>query len=165
MIQKFLAYPSLVIFAPIGAVIIDAQAGLIFLLLLIIIDLYYGIKKAFVKKVIPFSIKNKEFWRTVRSRGIRRTWIKATEYAVGIIATTFCQALFFPTFTIGVLGKEFNILLFVIMSACLIEMYSIFENINTINPDNGLNKIAVFVKKYFNSYIVDVLSKIKNGNK
>jgi len=163
MFEKIIAHPLIALLAPVGAVLFSVQAALIFLAMLIIVDLYYGIRKSFKEKELPFNPFKRSFWKNITSQGLRQSWKKATEYGLGIVVTAFCQALFFPTFTITVLGGTFTILLFVIMCACLIEIYSIFENINTINPDNGINRIAKFIKKYFKAYVTDIISKIRNG--
>lgn len=163
MIDKILTHPTVLLLAPVGAVLLSVQTALIFLLLLIIIDLFYGIKKSFIQKNESFNPFKRVFWKIVNSKGLRSTWKKATEYALGVILTAFCQALFFPTFTITILGGTFTIVLFVIMVACLIEIYSIFENLNEINPNNVINKIVNFIKKYFKVYVTDILEKIKKG--
>jgi len=163
MIEKLLAHPLITLLAPITAVLFSIKTALIFLLFLIIVDLYYGIRKSFKKENISFNPLKRVFWKTVNSKGLRCTWRKSTEYGLGIIVTAFFQALFFPTFTITILGGSFTILLFVIMAACLIEIYSIFENLNEINPDNGINRIFQFIQKYFKSYVLEVINRIKGG--
>lgn len=162
MIEKVAANPSILLFAPVVAVLYTVQAALIFLLGLIILDLITGVMKAFNPnvRINPFK---RIFWQTINSGGLRSTWKKSTEYGLGIVVTAFCQALFFPTFTISILGGTFTILLFVVMAACLIEIYSIFENINELNPDNAIQKIIRFIQKYFKTYVTDILTKLKSG--
>lgn len=163
MIEKILAHPTILLFAPVTAVLLSVQMALIFLLGLIVVDLYYGIKKTFKVNNVPFNPFKRIFWKTVNSTGLRQTWKKSTEYGLGVIVTAFCQALFFPEFVITVLGGSFTILLFVIMTACMVEIYSIFENINEINPNNGIQRVSKFIQKYFKTYVTDIFNKIKSG--
>jgi hypothetical protein len=163
MVEKISSNPNIIIIAPVIAVLATVQASLVFLLGLIVVDLITGIMKAFKAKEIKLNPFNRVFWQTINSEGLRSTWKKSTEYGLGIIVTAFCQALFFPTFTISILGGSFSILLFVVMAACLIEIYSIFENINKINPDNAIQKIIRFIQKYFKAYVTDILTKLKSG--
>lgn len=162
-IKTLLAHPSLIIFAPVTAVLFNVRVALLFLFFLILTDLFYGIKKSFKKKELSFNIFKRHFWKVINSEGLRMTWRKATEYGLGIIVAAFVEGIFFPNFTINLLGSEFSILLFVIAVACIIEIYSIFENLNEINTENGINKIINFIKKYFKAYVSDVLNKIKSG--
>lgn len=163
MLEKILTHPQMLVLAPIGAALLNVQLALIFLLGLILLDLYYGIRKSFKTENIPFNPLKRAFWQTVKSDGLRRSWKKSTEYGIGILVTAGFQAIFFSTFTITLLGGSFTILLFIIMVACLIEIYSIFENINKINPDNGLQRIVRFIRKYFKAYVTDVISRINSG--
>lgn len=163
MLEKILAHPQILALAPIGAALLSVQLALIFLLGLILLDLYYGIRKTFKTENIPFNPRKRIFWQTVRSDGLRRSWKKAIEYGVGILVTACFQAIFFPAFTVTILGGTFTILLFVILVACLIEAYSIFENINKINPDNGIQRIIRFINTNFKVYVADVINKIKTG--
>lgn len=163
MLEKILAHPKLLVLAPVGAALLNVQLALVFLLGLILLDLFYGIRKTFKDEEIPFNPTKRVFWQTLKSDGLRRSWKKATEYGVGILVTACFQAIFFPAFTVTILGGTFTILLFVILVACLIEAYSIFENINKINPDNGIQRIIRFINRYFKVYVTDVINKIKTG--
>lgn len=158
MSEKILAHPQILVLAPVGAALLNVQLALIFLLGLILLDLYFGIRKTLKEENVPYNPLKRVFWQAIKSKGLRRTWKKATEYGIGILVTACFQAIFFPAFTIAILGGTFTILLFIILVACLIEAYSIFESINQINPDNGLQRIV----KFINTHFKDVINKINS---
>lgn len=152
-LRILLERPEFLVFAPILGVLFSVKLALVFLAGLILLDLYWGIKKTFSLKRIkcnPFTII---FWKTVKSSGLRRSWRKATEYGSGILITTFFQAAFFPDLQFKIAELEFDLITTVVMLACIIEVYSIFENINAIREENRwkplLEKIKFLIKENF----------------
>lgn len=161
MIKSIIKSPIIVILAPITATLFTAKLALVVLFFLILIDLYYGLKKSFKKEELKFNPFKRHFWKTIKSKGLRGTWVKGTQYGTGIIITAMIQATFFPKIAIGIGGITFTPLLFIIMVACLIEAYSILENINEIWPNNRLNKVIEFIKS---NKIKEIINIFK-GNK
>lgn len=157
MLNKIWAKPFFVLITPIGTALFSIQLALLFLLLLLLIDLYYGIKKTFYLKNILFNPTKRIFWQTIKSSGIRKSWRKASQYGLGIIISVFFQVLFFPGFSFNVFGGVFDIITFITMIACSIEIYSIFENINVINKDNRWKKIWQIINKNF----IDIIKNKK----
>ena len=157
ILEKIFSKPFFIMIAPIGAALFNIQLALIFLSFLLLIDLYYGIKKSFKTKGIDFDPRKRIFYKTIKSKGLRSSWLKASQYGLGIVISTFFQVLFFPNFEISIFGGTFDIITFIIMIACSIEIYSIFENMNVIYEDNRISKVWSVINKNF----LDIIKKKK----
>lgn len=159
MFEVIAKNPIILLLAPVGAVLFSVQLALVVLLILILIDLYYGIRKSFKKKGKSFQPLKRHFWKIITSKGLRKSWVKSTQYGTGILVTSMLQAVFFPTFIISIFGASFTPLLFIIMVACLIESYSIVENLNEVFPNNKLNQMIDWIKSGKVKEIITIFKK------
>lgn len=135
---------------------------LIGLSILIFLDLITGIVKNLQKKSIAPNLIKKSFWKAIRSYLIRKTWKKAYEYGIGIIVIIVFETLIFGTTSISIMEKSFTMSELAVVIPAIIEIWSIFENIESISKNNVLKKIIIFLpaplKKLFKK-----AEKIKEG--
>jgi len=127
---------------PILTVITNSQQALIGLLILIIIDLITGAYKSLKKKKIQANPLKLRFWKSITSQGFRVTWKKSYEYGIGILILAIMEALFFPGIKFHIFQLSWSFAQIGIALACLIEVYSIFENIEEVTGNNPLKKIT-----------------------
>lgn len=139
--------------SPILSLIMDIKSILISLLIIIFIDMITGIRKSFyINKIStnPFKIK---FWRSLNSSGIRSTWRKTYEYGIGIIVFTLLDKYVLHIGDFEFLNNKRNIVEITIAVACVIEVYSIFENMEAVSGNNLLKRLIGLlperVKKLF----------------
>lgn len=138
---------------PIISILASMKVILLGLWLLIFIDLLTGIRKSQFKKNISHNPLKLEFWKSVKSYMLRRTWQKTYEYSLGIITIIILESLVLGSTTIEIMNKEFTISeLSAIVPAC-VEVWSIFENFEAVSGNNILKKSK--------AYILDKLLKSK----
>ncbi len=153
--------------APITALLVDVDKGLIGLGLIILLDLLTAIRanlhKRNVKfkpfnpqffsdlKVFRFKIFNNNFWRNIKSNGFRQTWKKSYEYIIGIVSIHIVQntVLMIPAITI--FERSMSLTDIAINVAILIELYSIFENMEKVSGRNLLKILIEFLKSSFSN--------------
>lgn len=131
----------LLTFTPILTVLLNAQAMLLGLALLVFIDLWTGVRKSLHAKGVSFNILKKEFWQVVSSKGMRDTWRKTYEYGIGIIVFAVFESLVFKVEPIQLLNQTMSITEIAIVTASVVEVYSIFENMEAVSGKNILKKI------------------------
>lgn len=127
---------------------------LIGLSFLIILDLITGIVKGLQEKGIVPNITKKTFWKSIKSYLLRKTWKKAYEYGLGIIVVSVFETLIFGTTSISIMEKTFTISELAVIIPAIIEVWSIYENIESVSKNNVLKKIIAFLpvslRKFFN---------------
>lgn len=139
--SKFLGIKMfLLTLTPFITVIVESKMALIGLGLIIFIDLLTGMRKSLYLKGIKLNPFKENFWRCISSKGMRDTWRKTYEYGIGIIVLLLLQVFFLGDTTVEVLSKSFSPAELGIMVAAVIEIWSIFENIETITGGNPLKK-------------------------
>lgn len=144
----------LLILSPIISILVSMKALLLGLWLLIFIDLLTGIRKNLHQKNIKFNLFKLDFWKSIKSYLLRKTWQKTYEYALGIITVIVLESLILGQTKIEIMDKVFTISeLSIIVPAC-VEVWSIFENFEAVSGNNILKK----AKKY----LMDKIFK-KNG--
>ena len=144
---------SLLILTPILTILMNTRSMLIGLAIIILFDLITGIRKGLHKEKLSFNPLKKYFWQKLHSRGMRLTWRKTYEYGIGILV--------FATFESMVLGLnpivvgEFKMSLteVAVAFASIIEIYSIFENMEAVSGRNMLKKLAVLLPGPFRKLI------------
>lgn len=130
--------------SPIVTLLLSMKAILIGLSILIILDLITGIVKSLKEKGIEPSIFKKLFWKSIKSYLLRKTWKKAYEYGLGIIVVVVFETLIFGTTSISIMEKSFTISELAVIIPAIIEIWSIFENIESVSKNNVLKKLFVF---------------------
>lgn len=147
-ISKYL----LLLISPILIIILSMQTILLALVIIIFIDLLTGIRKAHHKSNIKFRPWKKEFWKVVKSKALRSTWRKATEYGVGVIVFTLLDALVFKSSPLVEMGYNYSLSELAAIIACLVEVYSIYENMEAVSGNNPLKKILSFLPLKFKTF-------------
>lgn len=132
----------LLVLSPILTMILDIHQLLISLAILVTIDLITGIIKTIKLKKIKINLLNKSFWMAVNSSGFRKTWIKAYQYCIGMIAFIILDSMILngKDIMIPVIGKH-SLAQIAGIYLCLTEFWSIFENMESISGNNPLKKI------------------------
>ena len=131
----------------------DIKYSILALFILIFIDLLTGIRKYHFKRKIKLNLFKRVFWYTIKSYLLRQTWKKSYEYIFGILAV-FCFEMFiFGKSEIEILGKNYSFTKWIIVLASIVEIWSIFENLEKVSGNNLLKKCLSFfpekIKKIF----------------
>ena len=120
---------------------------LLALLIIIFIDMITGIRKAHYAEGVKFRPFKKDFWKVISSKELRKTWRKTTEYVIGILAFTILDGMVLGTSSIELIGKSYSISELAVTVACLVEVYSIYENMEAVSGDNLFKKIINILPK------------------
>lgn len=129
--------PIVTLVAPVIAVILELKLAILLLAILVTIDFIYGVKKYCKEEGVSLNLTQPKTWKALKSKGFRNTYNKVSEYGLGILIAAFFQALWFPIFQplsyIGVVGGITNV---VVLVACLVESWSIVENMLVVKPNS-----------------------------
>tara|TARA_R110000737_G_scaffold136991_1_gene167852 strand:+ start:1024 stop:1545 length:522 start_codon:yes stop_codon:yes gene_type:complete len=127
---------------PILTVLLNTQSMLIGLALIIFIDLLTGIRKSHYKEGIKFTPFTMKFWNVIKSKHLRSTWRKTYEYGMGIVVFAVFESMVLKldSFTIGT--AVFTLTELAVITAVLVEMYSIFENMEAVSGNNLLKRLS-----------------------
>ena len=136
---------------PILIMILNMKTVLLALLIIIIIDLLTGIRKAHYTERVLFRPLKKNFWKVIKSKELRKTWRKAIEYVTGIIVFTILDTMVLGISSIEMLGNKYSLAELAIIVACLVEAYSVYENMEAVSGNNLFKKILEFLPKTFKS--------------
>lgn len=78
----------------------------------------------------------------IQSTQLRKSWRKGYEYGIGILVIATLRALIFGKETlITIFSKEFSLIELSIIIPSIIEVWSIFENIEAVSGSNPLKKL------------------------
>lgn len=129
-------------------VLINMKAALLGLFILITIDLITGIAKSLKEHNRSYNPLKLDFWKSIKSYLLRKTWRKAYEYGIGILVVVIFETLVFGGGTaIMLMSKSFTFSELAIVLPALIEVWSIFENLEAITKNNVLKKLATFLPR------------------
>lgn len=135
----------LIALSPIITLIISMKAALIGLSILILLDLISGIYKTQHEWGIipnPFSIL---FWKSIKSYLLRNTWRKAYEYGMGIIVVVIFESLVLGQSSVSLLNKNFSLSELAVIIPSIIEVWSIFENLEAVSKNNFLKRLITLL--------------------
>lgn len=139
--------------SPLLTIVMDMKSILTALFVIILIDMITGISKSFHVNKISSNPFKKEFWRNLKSSGLRSTWRKTYEYGIGIIVFIILDHYVLHVGKFEFINQKRNIVELAISVACVIEVYSIFENMEAISGNNLLKRLIALlpekVKKVF----------------
>ena len=110
-----------------------------------------GIRKAHYTERVTFRPHKKEFWKVIKSKELRKTWRKTMEYAIGITAFTILDTMVLGTTSIQMLGHNYSVAELAVTIACLVEVYSVYENMEAVSGNNLFKKILQFLPRAFKS--------------
>lgn len=137
----------LLILTPIFTVLLSIQSILLGLLFFIFLDLITGLRKSLYIKGTTFNPFKISFWKTLTSSGMRETWRKGYEYGIGIIVFAVMESIVFKIGPIEAFNRKFSLTELAVVIACVIEIWSIFENMEAVSGNNLLKKVLHFVPK------------------
>lgn len=137
----------LILLSPAIALLLSMKAALIGLLILIIADLITGIIKTTRAWDVPLNMRKAIFWKGIKSYLLRNTWRKSYEYGMGIIVVAIFESLIFTNITIQMYGKIFKLTELAVVVAAVIEIWSIFENLETSTGSNILKRSVHLLPK------------------
>lgn len=145
-----IAKQLLLFIAPILSVLLSMKQALLGLLILIIIDLITGIRRNQREEKISFNPHKLHFWKAIKSYLLRKTWRKAYEYGLGIIVVVIFETLILGSTNIEIMGgKVFTISELSVLVPSVIELWSIFENIESSTGNNFLKKLNLLLSGKF----------------
>lgn len=121
--------------------LLNMREILLALAIIIIVDMLTGIRKSLFLKKVKSSILKKEFWHAINSSGLRATWRKTYEYAIGIIVFIVLDSLVLKSSSIMMMGAEYTLSEIAVAAACIVEIYSIYENMEAVSGRNMLKKV------------------------
>lgn len=111
------------------------------LALIILVDLITGIKKRLHQENTKVTVFNKRFWQILSSSGMRATWKKAYEYGVGIIVISVIEGYILKGQGITLGEAKYGITEIAVGIASIIELYSVFENMEAVTGRNLLKRM------------------------
>jgi len=128
------------------SVLINMKIALLGLSTLIIIDLITGIAKSLYENDISCNPLKADFWKSIKSYMLRKTWKKAYEYGIGIIVVVIFETLVFGGNTsIMLMSKKFTLSELAVVIPSIVEVWSIFENIEVVTKNNFFKKLSAFL--------------------
>lgn len=130
------------VLCPLLATLLNMKDVLIGLSFIILLDMFTGIRKSLHEKGIKFDLRKMEFWRSVKSSGIRNTWRKTYEYVIGILAFVALDGFVLKISSFEILGCEYSISEVSVITAVVIEIYSVFENMEAVSGNNPLKRVV-----------------------
>tara|TARA_R110000772_G_scaffold62137_1_gene139625 strand:+ start:35751 stop:36344 length:594 start_codon:yes stop_codon:yes gene_type:complete len=126
---------------PILTVLLNLKPMLLGLAMLILLDLLTGIRKSLHLKKLKFNPFKKYFWQTMHSKGMRDTWRKTYEYGIGIITFIIFETMILKISPIALGNAVFTLSELAVVAATLVEIYSVFENMEAVSGRNMLKKV------------------------
>lgn len=152
--------PLVILLAPVISILVSLKLSLLLLTILITLDFIYGVKKYCKKNDVELRLFKISTWKTIQSQGLRATFNKVTEYGIGILVVAFFQALWFPNYQpLSYIGIEGGLTTVTVLVACLVEAWSLVENMLVIRPQSAfLAKIKGLLETVNNK----IKSKITN---
>lgn len=139
----------LLLISPIISILVSMKIILLGLLILVFIDLLTGIRKNLHQNNIKISFLKKDFWCSIKSYLLRKTWKKTYEYLFGIMTIVVLENLILGETTIEVMDKVFTISELSAVIPALIEVWSIYENMEAVSGNNVLKKAKKYLIKKF----------------
>jgi len=127
--------------SPILIMILSMRTILFALLIIIFVDLLTGIRKAHYIEGVTFRPHKKEFWKVIKSKELRKTWRKTIEYAIGVIIFVILETMVLGESSVQLLGNKYSIAELAVTIACLVETYSVYENMEAVSGNNLMKKI------------------------
>lgn len=132
---------ALLLASPFITLLISMKLVILGLWLLILIDLVTGIRKNLHIQAVQFNLFKSEFWKSIKSYLLRRTWRKTYEYGIGIIVIAILESMVIGVTPITFMSKTFTITELSAVVPAIVEIWSIFENLEAVSGRNLLKRI------------------------
>ena len=142
----------LLLLAPLISILLGMKTLLFGLAILITIDLFTGIVRSFRIKEIPFKPFKRKTWLVIKSGLIRLTLKKSYEYGLLLIVVAVIESFILGLTPIMLVGKAFTLTELAIIIPSGIEVWSIFENIES--------QVGRNIFKSFITFLPEPLQKI-----
>ena len=143
----------LLLITPLITIILSMKVALVGLLILILLDLLTGIRKNNYLNKVKFNIFKEQFWVSIKSYLLRKTWRKSYEYGLGIIVIMVFESLIFGVTTISLFSQTFTLSELIIVIPAFIEVWSIFENLEAVSGRNILKRIKFLLPEKVRKFI------------
>ena len=128
--------------------LLSMKIALTGLLTLIMLDLLTGIAKSMYVNKRTINPLKRDFWTSIKSYMLRKTWKKAYEYGIGILVVVVFESLVFGgSASIEFMSKSFSLAELSVLIPALVEVWSIFENMEVITETNFLKRMLQFLPK------------------
>lgn len=137
----------LLFLSPVISIVVSMKLILIGLAILIVVDLVTGIRKNNHKNKIPFNPLKLSFWKSIKSYLLRKTWVKTYEYIIGIVAFIVLESYVIGITNVEILNKTFSLSELAAIIPAGVEIWSIFENLESVSGNNLLKKCTSFISK------------------
>jgi len=158
--KKLTMWKKIAIFiSPIITLLVSMKLLILGLFLLIFIDLVTGIAKNLYLRGISLNPFKAAFWGAIKSYLIRNTWRKTYEYGIGIVVLATLEMLVLGSTPITFLAKTFSLTELAIVIPSIIEVWSIFENLEEISGKNMLKRLSEFMPKIVRTIVGDKTTK------
>ena len=142
---------------PILTLALSMKSILLTLIFLVFVDMITGIRKSLHLKKLSRSIFKIDFWRNLKSSGLRRTWRKTYEYGIGVLVFMCLDLYVLKVGPFDVFGSERSISELAVAIGCIIEVWSIFENMEAVSGNNILKKSLDLLPIKIKSFIEGVV--------
>ena len=143
----------LLLLTPILTVLVSMKAALLGLAILIFIDLLTGIRRTHHEWKVSFQPFKKIYWLSIRSYLLRQTWRKTYEYGIGIIVITIFETLIFGQQQITIMDKGFSISELSVVFPAIVEIWSIYENLEAVSKINLLKRLRNFLPPFIQNLV------------
>lgn len=149
----------LLLLTPFITIMLGTKMAALGLVIVITIDFVTGVKKYLYVNKIKGMFWEKHFRRALKSELMRNTWQKAREYSFGIVAIAVIDGFILHIGFFNVIGKPFDITSLAIAVAAVIELWSIYENIEDSGGSNLLKKLLSFLPKEVKEFFTKIGNK------
>jgi len=131
--------------SPFLTLLFGLREAVLALFALVFLDLVTGIRKSHHERGVRWTPLRRVFWfgeGGVKSYLLRQTWRKLYEYVLGILAISLAEAHLLSGLEESVTGSSGGLAKLAVTVAGLVELWSIFENMEAVGGRNFLKRLA-----------------------
>jgi len=125
--------------------LLNMKQILLALAIIILIDMLTGIRKSLFLKKVSLNLLKKDFWGAINSSGLRKTWRKSYEYGTGVLVFVILDSLVLKTSKFELMGGGHTLSELAVALACMVEIYSIYENMEAVSGRNLFKRMLSFL--------------------
>ncbi len=128
------------------SVILKVLFPTIGLLILVLIDTHFGVKK-YIKKQLELGkqLKSERTYKNIQSEGLRKMGSKISDYLIFIVVFVSFESLVLEYMGINITHNNLTVSTVVVMLLCLVEIKSIDENMKKLHGISLYRSIVDFV--------------------
>jgi len=131
--------------SPFLSLLFGLREAVLALFALVFLDLVTGIRKSHHERGMRWRPLRRAFWfgeGGVKSYLLRQTWRKLYEYVLGILAISLAEAHLLSGLEESFVGASGGLARLAVTVAGLVELWSIFENMEAVGGRNFLKRLA-----------------------